>query len=327
MADENQKKETYYKLNADTIWGNRTKEQSVAEHLGIKAKAPADIVEEQERMKYPSGRRLRTFQGDIAAVMKTQKTSEASIVVAEQKKQYDTGAHEKKLVAKARQESIKNLVVVTLALVLLAAGGASLYFFLTKQGTSTGTALVAKTPIFADENIEVFVDASPSRRDLIASISKAAKDSSANAGTITQIKLIENGALGKTPLSMDRFFQILETHAPTSLLRSLSASFMVGAHRGEPFVIFTTTFFESAFASMLDWETQMEPDIGPLFSADASPVPENIFEDTVMHNKDTRILRDKVGNVLFLYTFPDREHIVVTTSEATLGEILARLAR
>ncbi|TSC61233.1 MAG: hypothetical protein G01um101448_949 [Parcubacteria group bacterium Gr01-1014_48] len=328
MANENQKKETYYKLSPDNIWSSRTKETSIAEHLGIKAKAPADIIKEQEKMRYPSGRRLRTFQGDVASLMKTQKPSQASIVIAEQKKQHSPEEERKqKLIAKARKESLNNLVVVALAFILLAAGGASLYFFLTKQGAHTGMVFTARTPIFVDEISEVSVGASPSRRGLIESISTAIKNTSANSKAVTHIELVEQGVLGKTDLSTSRFFQILDTHVPLSLVRSLSNSFMIGAYRNEPFAIFTTTFFESAFASMLDWEIQMEPDIGPLFSKKASPILTNTFEDVVMRNKDTRVLRNEVGDILFLYTFPDKEHLVLTTNGGTLGEILARLAR
>ncbi len=326
MDKNNSNKETYYKLTTDTIWGSSQKEKTIAEQLGIKGKSSSNIEAEQEKMKYPSGRRLRTFQGDVAALMKQQQVSEASVVLAEQKKQLATGSRERALATKARNELIKNIITICIALLLLTGGGGALYFFLKNREFPVPTIGGGKGTIFTDKKIVVSIPGSITRRDLISSITKATNDASKDAGIVTEIKLLESGALDKSALSTSRFFQILDTHIPSSLLRSLDPSFLIGANQDAPFILFTTTFFESAFANMLDWETQMEPDIGPVFSQNASQIAENKFEDSVMRNKDTRVLRNPSGDILFLYTFPDREHLILTTNENTLSEILARLA-
>ncbi len=331
MPENNQNKETYYKLNSDAIWEDAKKKESIAHHLGITSKAPVDTEhkeEAEERTKYPSGRRLRTYQGDIATIMKSKQISEAEIVMAEQKKQYADDSHKKKLDTRARNDALKNILTVCIAIGLVAVGGYSLYYILSRPDTVKSNAIDPIRPIFADEEIRVNLPSSTTRRDIISSIRGAAAKTTGVDSVITHVNLVETGVLGTSPLSTSRFFQIIDTHVPASLVRSLNSSFMVGSYKKKPFMIFTTTFFESSFASMLEWETQIQPDMGPLFITEStSPMAANKFEDSVIRNKDARVLRDEVGNVLFLYSFPDREHLLIVANEATLSEVLARLAR
>ncbi len=51
------------------------------------------------------------------------------------------------------------------------------------------------------------------------------------------------------------------------------------------------------------------------------------FEDKIVKNKDVREFRTDDGKILFLYSFIDSNHLVITTSEATLAEIITRLEK
>jgi hypothetical protein len=51
------------------------------------------------------------------------------------------------------------------------------------------------------------------------------------------------------------------------------------------------------------------------------------FEDRIIKNKDVREFRTDAGSVLFLYSFIDNSHLVVTSDETTLTEILDRLEK
>lgn len=50
------------------------------------------------------------------------------------------------------------------------------------------------------------------------------------------------------------------------------------------------------------------------------------FVDVVAENRDTRAIVDTEGNILLLWTFLDRRTILITTNEATLREVISRLA-
>ena len=51
------------------------------------------------------------------------------------------------------------------------------------------------------------------------------------------------------------------------------------------------------------------------------------FEDRIVKNKDVRAFRTDAGTTLFLYSFIDNTHLVVTSNENTLAEILSRLEK
>lgn len=52
-----------------------------------------------------------------------------------------------------------------------------------------------------------------------------------------------------------------------------------------------------------------------------------VFEDRIVKNRDVREFRTDTGMTLFLYSFIDNTHLVITKDEATLAEILTRLEK
>lgn len=50
------------------------------------------------------------------------------------------------------------------------------------------------------------------------------------------------------------------------------------------------------------------------------------FIDRIVENRDTRAIVDQQGNILLLWTFLNRETILITTNEATLREVITRVA-
>jgi len=49
------------------------------------------------------------------------------------------------------------------------------------------------------------------------------------------------------------------------------------------------------------------------------------FVDVVIKNKDVRMLTDEYEHPILLYTFADKDTIILTTNEFTLKEILDRM--
>lgn len=330
--EEKKIKETYYRLSGGSIWSQPPQQKSIAAQIGIKTKSPTELAREEERKKYPSGRRLRTYQSDIAKIIQEQRPSQVDIAIAEQKKQYKTGARERKKMSAEQKERMKTVGLVVFGILLIASGALSFYFFFIKKTIGTGTvpAPVQGSLIFADSRKELPLPSGTDRRAFVNAIAQTIKDAKESGNSITEYRIVEKGALGSAALPTGRFFSLLETHAPDALLRSLDPVFSFGIHtliKNEPFFVFKTTFFESAFAGMLDFEQNMEPDLGPLFSNKASPIPGRPFEDDVIKNKDTRVIRNQSGAILFFYTFPDREHLILVTNETTLSELIPRLGR
>ncbi len=132
----------------------------------------------------------------------------------------------------------------------------------------------------------------------------------------------------------------------------------------QPFLILKIDSYEQAFAGMLAWEPTMHQDLSPLFDYTPSPhintdtaavvtndasstdtadnntnsaTPFNtavaqppgfmqtIFVDTVVENHDARALKNSAGDVYFLWTFLDRNTLLITTNPYTVREVINRL--
>ena len=86
-------------------------------------------------------------------------------------------------------------------------------------------------------------------------------------------------------------------------------------------------FFDNAFAGMLRWEDFMADDMFPLFAIDGvdKSIREKKFKDLVFRNQDIRILTDAQDQILLVYSFPDRQTLIITTDIETFDEIINRL--
>ncbi|MEK7208235.1 MAG: hypothetical protein AAB699_01645 [Patescibacteria group bacterium] len=165
------------------------------------------------------------------------------------------------------------------------------------------------------------------------------------------------------PLKTSELFGLLETKAPPALVRALGAHPTLGVHgiRGNQlFLLFGVVSFDHAFEGMLQFEETLLDELGPLFgvfarsparisSAIRSGEPARIsseirsskrgasafttttelilsalrFKDVIIKNKDARaVFRD--GKIIFLYSFPDKETLIMTTNEETFKTLLGK---
>jgi hypothetical protein len=75
------------------------------------------------------------------------------------------------------------------------------------------------------------------------------------------------------------------------------------------------------------------PESLPASTTAASSTPESApgiidtaFKDRVVENRDARVIENAEGTILLLWTFLDRRTILITTNEATLREVISRMA-
>lgn len=130
----------------------------------------------------------------------------------------------------------------------------------------------------------------------------------------------------------------------------------------EPFIIFKTNDYEVSYAKMLEWEYIMISDIKDIFfrnlgssqafleyegdmleevipqpqattssstevvvTQEVSSYEERDFKDLILVNKDTRSISNSNGELLFFYTFINRDILILTTNSETLNIIINRL--
>jgi len=273
---------------------------------------------------------IRTYQTDAARSVQENKTSLVRMVIAEQGKR-DVQFRE------LSPRSSKNIVLISLSVILLIAGVLLATFFFVKTLNTTGedpnTVPRIKTFILTEQDVAIDITGN-NRENIWKKSTTVVKNLTPRLDTLVNIYFTETKDYLSQPeiLNTERLFSLLESRIPSTLLRSLDTSFLFGIHSfngNQPFLILKTNFYENAVAGMYSWENDMAEEILPLFGIapnGKSNLYEKDFVDAVVKNKDVRMLTDNANQPLLLYYFKDKKTIIVTTNEATLSELITRLS-
>ena len=284
-------------------------------------------------------RSLRTLQGDVEEGVSKGKTTLVSIVASESHAQAAKNMANN-FVATVKSERTKKIATYVLGLLLLGLGGALLYYVLSKENTFVNTDL-QESLIFAEQTSSIDTTGR-STAEVRGLFEKEREKASTLIGSIVEIRptkiisLPENKTEVKT-LTTEEFFQAFKLNPPVRLARALEPKFMLGLNtlsQNEPFLIFKITSYEIAFSDMLDWEKNMENDMSGFFrpksdflktSTTSPPSDSGTFKDSVFKNIDSRELKNDAGKTLLIYTFPNKNTLIISTNPITTEEVLNRL--
>lgn len=278
-----------------------------------------------ENKEDPPLKQIRTFQGDVADALKKQKESLVSIQRVEHlKKDSRKTDGVSKEIFKKRLEFFYLLLGSFLLLTLGSWGGWYAYQEF-KEGAPTQAVPANRLiPI----NTEVVLDVTETSRGSFVETLSGALENIADRETrhivLRKVSVEEVGLL-----STSEFLEILESQAPSNLVRAFDPIFMLGAYGQSTFFIIKLTSFENAFAGMLAWEGNLGQDLGPLLGTrelSRNLSPEAVFVDITDQNKDIRALM--VGEEPFLiYSFLDNNTLIITDKIETLRVVIERLTR
>jgi hypothetical protein len=276
---------------------------------------------------------LRTYRQDVAGVMRDKKTSLVQMVLEEQKER-------NKREQEKSPTSRKNLPLIFLSLLFLFSTTGIVYYTFFHINTVDQTLLDLKTAplIFVEKNTEISIDKKNAAglRDEIAKLlhGEDLKVDVIEYLFFTETLNVETSKgttiLQKNLISSDKLFDALGVKMPPMLLRSLRPDFMLGFHsfnKNQPFLVLKTDYYDNAFAGMLEWENKLAENLLPLFGKGnrVDELSQRKWDDTVIKNKDTRVLRNFDGSIALVYTFKDQRTLVITTNEDTLLEVSRRL--
>lgn len=292
-------------------------------------------------------RTIRTYKDDIAQAMNRKKESLVSIAAAENKRRTRSGEFEP-VGEVLHGQNLKKVGIVILSTALFVLGAGSALYFYGKSGAGI-VEPASKIPsvIFSDGEEELEIT-NLSRRQILNELTAIKDRTRLSAGDIKNIFITETftdkeEVDRKALVSSSDFLNAIDAQLPASFMRSLEPIFMLGIHMSvsdgnQPFLILKTSFYENAFTGMLGWEKNIKEDLAPLFGPEnfnvisnenyatsTLPVSDPVFSDTVIKNKDARILKDGNGKAVLIYSFVDKDTIVMATNENTFGEILARI--
>jgi len=292
---------------------------------------------------------LRTYENDIAKILRNKNVSVVDIKQAETKKQQNPQKESPYVIPEKKRFHINwNVVFVVLLSILLV----SILFvvvnaFIFTQETEplpTSVASGTENPeveafFLVNQKIPLAID-DKNKNALIQSIEDLREGTIGPLGTVTQIYFTEKADLGLRVLGFDEMLSIFSLEPPPSLIRSLNKDFIYGMHvfeGNQPFLALRVESYGRAFAGMLEWETSLERDMKGLLIQDtnqegaasttAQILKKHAFKDKVVLNRDTRGMYDERGELILLYTFINTDTLILTTHEGTLKEITERLER
>jgi hypothetical protein len=290
-------------------------------------------------------KQIRTFQGDVADAIKSQQESLYSIQHQEQKKKEKVEiAIEKGEVKQVKvpldpeaARRRKNLLLSAGSILLLALGVVGAYFGYQEFRTRSEAPLIEQPANrFLRSAKEVEVETVSLTRDTL--VGKIMQFESADIPKDGILHVIYKAAPTSTTtlLSTENFLKLVDSHAPSSLVRAFDRLFMFGIIGTEEdgvttpsnFILIKLVSFENAFPGMLAWEKTLADDLLALFTtrAEVRNIPTGAsFEDITIRNKDARVLRDSTGKIVLLYSFFENNMLVITDNEETFRTLVTRL--
>ena len=277
---------------------------------------------------------IRTYQGDVEKILKEGDGSLAKIAIAENDKRIHGGID---LAETETPTHTKFIVGISVGLIILGIGTlATIYVF---RNIKKGSVNIVDSRSIIAADLEKSLDIQGlDREQIIAALAHELDKNTAKLSSVVAIKLTEGKGEQASPIGAEEFIAKLQSHAPNELIRSLESNFMFGIHvlsKNQPFLILKTSYYQNAFAGMLSWEKSLRDDLGPLFIPPEPTVAaltsdqvldKNVaFEDAVVKNRDARVLRGNDNKIVFLYSFSDKNTIIIATNADTLEKVTARL--
>lgn len=256
---------------------------------------------------------LRTYQGDVDEILSKGKASSATILVAEQKRKIADPEKFKEPVSHEKRN--KAFLVTGIVLVLVGMLSVGVIYYL-KVNEGVNIQQKAKTIIsFSSE--EDFSMANSIRSKIITNIIEQKQNYKGPLNSILYIN--PTNVDSKTPANLDDLLSILTPNMPSSLIRSFENNYMFGGYTSqsnEPFILIKVKDYASAYAGMLDWEKNINVDIGELFQLSPElSSSTSLFVDEAFKNNDLRILKDQNRKIVLLYAFLDKNTLIITGTE------------
>lgn len=310
--------------------------QNLPEHMEPNTTQNQEDKGEDFTLTQPTVQPFRSMRSDTIDVVHGHKKSLAQMVVAAQKKKRERQKHVR---AKTKEKlSTKRILLSTIILLaltgLIALIGVQVGNYLEDQKTR----IVIDVPymVFPNSQVELAIGG-VERSGFVEAINTTLDARNAPKNALTHIYFTskqpgEGGGwfgddIGEV-LPPEHILKLSGDTIPSYVVNSLGDAYMFGiygvsANRFAPFLLLEINNYETAFAGMLAWEKNLENDLTILFKLRHSGV-QSTFTDMLLSNTDTRHLETRQGETALLYSFLDKETLLITTSKEALAVILER---
>lgn len=281
-----------------------------------------------EQLKQERGttlKAIRTLQSDLADASKAENFTAEKIIIAEQNRQANSSVTAS-FAPKTTNSGGKIIFWLFLALFVVA-GGYGAYWYFSQRKVSTVTApIVVQSIIFAEKSRGVDT-AKIAKENLPGELSALDTVLPSVNEQIGNLYFTKIGQLGSATTTVLLNFSDWQTYSgsaiPADFSRFVSA-YMVGWYKNgstsSAFLALKADPYENVYQTLLshenDWLRQALQNLDgqDLLAQTAS----QNFSDYLLKNLNTRVLRDQTGQIVLIYTFLDRQTLIITHSEDAL---------
>lgn len=313
---------------------------------------------ESEPPPRPTATPMHTYSSDFAGRIDQRGASTFTVLAAEQ----DAGTPQPQMQAPKRGGGKVILAIFSgILLIALGAGGvyATYQFVMTMRDTPVAS-FTLPTTVHADEFREIDGTGLSLLLALAELTEQAIVPGNVLATYVNVERTNEDGTISTGPAGAATLLRSAQVPAPDILLRNLGEEstagiISVGGSR-TPFFALRVDSYERTYAGMLTWEPLMARDLAVLYPLHIQEAPAveaaavatttatstatttvsleapqsqgmalTRFADTIVANRDVRILRDTNGKALIVYGYADKRTLLVARDEAAFAALLERV--
>lgn len=231
----------------------------------------------------------------------------------------------------SKQTGWRAIVFIVAIVLLLGAGGFALYSVFQEDEPATVTPPVIERTYLIPPDVEEVIDIAQEEPTRAVRALLVSPDIS--SGSVLGIRFIDSErdispTDGEEDLSYDETLSALSLAMPRSIARAITDNFMVGVYGDDTntaFLAFTVSTFET-LAGFLSWEKQdLYTLYGVLHGGALDPLGRNAtWKDSSIKNVDARVLMDETGDIYLIYSFINKETVIITPSKDAFIELLDR---
>ncbi len=293
---------------------NKTKQQTPKDKRGLSAKSAM----------------LHTYKEDVKDLVKKRKISMVRALAMQSDKKTQVDGDELVTISSGDKPASSNTIFFIISSILMFILGTVAIFIAynahQKQlNINSGViAPIDKSLIFVEYRAKINITDRRSK-DILRDLQELRDQTNTTLGSITKILPQDSG---KT-ITQQELIRRLGLSLPEQFIRLMDRgdNYMIGIHiadRNTPFILLTTTSYEHAFASMLEWEKIAERELQPFFNISNNNPAKQEAENIVIKNLNARVIRDDNNQIRFLYSFLDDKTLLITNNIYTLTEIAQR---
>lgn len=272
---------------------------------------------------------VETYLGDMVKVVGDNKDGVVKKLIH--------GEEEHELEKKeSASKSNKDILMFLTGLAMIIAASILLFFlFSFKQRVNISPVITQSgSIIFTDQSVSKPIDGLTKER-VAEVVFNQVSNTGVKIGGMEAIYLTENNI----KINFARFVSLIKSELDQIHISVIDEDFLIGAMSkennpsrtefGEFFILLKTLSFDDVFPVMKIWEKNMFRDLSGFLGINVSSSTNYLFtkdwEDSVILNKNARVLKDQAGDIVLMYIFVTDEHVLITNSEMATKEVMIRL--